>query len=202
MADAAIQSLTRLRPNSGEAHLALAEHLYWGYLDYDHARKELKLAQRSLPNEPLSFEILGFIDRRQGRWAESTKNLERAIELDPQNVGFLKQLADSYVCLRQYADAERVLDRAIAVAPKDSSMRAYRAWIELDWHADPHPLGSTIRAIIAEDSREAQNIADLWLKVSLCERETSMVRVGPWLRCRWLDVTMTLFHFRGAGARA
>jgi TolB-like protein/class 3 adenylate cyclase/Tfp pilus assembly protein PilF len=171
MADAAIQSLTRLRPNSGEAHLALAKHLYWGYLDYDQAREELKLAQQSLPNEPLVFEILGFIDRRQGRWAESTKNLERAVELDPQNVGFLKQLADSYVCLRQYADAERVLDRAIAVAPKDSNARAYRASIELEWHADPRPLSSTIRAIIAEDSREGQNVAQLWLKVSLCERD-------------------------------
>jgi TolB-like protein/class 3 adenylate cyclase/Flp pilus assembly protein TadD len=171
MADAAIQSLARLRPNSGEAHLSLAKHLYWGYLDYDHAREELRLAQKSLPNDPLSFEILGFIDRRQSRWAESTKNLERAIELDPQNSGFLKQLADSYVCLRRYADAERVLDRGIAVAPKDSNMRAYRAAIELYWHADPHPLISTIRAIIAEDSREGQNIAQLWLEASLCERD-------------------------------
>ena len=171
LADAAIQSLTRLRPNSGEVHLALAKHLYWGYLDYDHARQELKLAQKSLPNDPLSFEILGFIDRRQSRWTESTKNLERAIELDPRNAGFLKQLADSYVCLRQYGDAERVLDRTIAVDPKDSNMRAYRADIELDWHADPHPLGSTIGAIIAEDSREAQNIAELWLKISLCQRD-------------------------------
>src|SRR5262249_47395864 len=117
MADAVIQSLSRLRPNSGEAHLALAKHLYWGYLDYDRAPEELKLAQQSLPNEPLVFEILGFIDRRQGRWTESVKNLERAIELDPQDSGFLKQLADSYFCLRQYADAERVLDRGIAVAP-------------------------------------------------------------------------------------
>jgi TolB-like protein/class 3 adenylate cyclase/Flp pilus assembly protein TadD len=171
LADAAIQSLTRLRPNSGEAHLALAKHLYWGYLDYDRAREELKLAQQSLPNDPLSFEILGFIDRRQGRWAESTKNLERAIELDPRNAGFLKQLADSYVCLRQYADAERVLDRTIAVDPKDSNIRAYRAAIELHWHADPRPLSSTIQAIIAEDSREAKNIAQLWFEVSLCERD-------------------------------
>ncbi len=171
MAHAAIQSLTRLRPNSGEVHLALAKQLYWGYLDYDHARAELKLAQKSLPNDPLSFEILGFIDRRQGRWAESTNNLERAIELDPQNGGFLKQLADSYVCLRHYADAERVLDRAIAVAPKDSNMRAYRAETELNWHADSRPLSSTIGAIIAEDSREGPNIAELWLKVSLCERD-------------------------------
>jgi serine/threonine-protein kinase len=171
MADAAIQSLNRLRPNTGEVHLAVAKHLYWGYLDYDHAREELTLAQQSLPNEPLVFEILGFIDRRQGRWAESTKNLERAIELDPQNVDFLKQLADSYVCLRQYADAERVLDRAIAVAPKDSNARAFRASIELEWRADPNPLSSTIRATLAEDSREGQKIAQLWLRVSLCERD-------------------------------
>src|SRR5438094_928001 len=171
LADAAIQSLTRLRPNSGEAHLALAKHLYWGYLDYDRAREELKLAQQGLPNDPLVFEILGFIDRRQGRWGESTKNLERAIELDPQNAGFLKQLADSYVCLRQYADAERILDRAIAAAPKDSNTQAYRASIELEWHADPQPLSSTVRAILAEDAREGQTIAQLWLRVSLCERD-------------------------------
>jgi TolB-like protein/class 3 adenylate cyclase/Tfp pilus assembly protein PilF len=171
MADAAIQSLTRLRPNSGEAHLALAKHLYWGYLDYDRAREELKLAQKSLPNEPLVFEILGFIDRRQGRWAESTKNLERAIELDPKNGLFLKQLADSYFCLRRYADAERVLDRGIAVAPKDSNLRAYRAEIELHWHADTRPLRSTLEAILAEDPREGKNVAQLWLEVSLCERD-------------------------------
>ena len=170
-AEAAIQSLTRLRPNSGEAHLALAKHLYWGYLNYDRAREELKLAQQGLPNDPLVFEILGFIDRRQGRWAESTKNLERAVALDPQNADFLKQLADSYVYLRQYADAERVLDRAMAVAPKDSTTRAYRASIELEWHADPQPLSATVRAILAEDAREGQNVAGLWLRASLCERD-------------------------------
>jgi serine/threonine protein kinase/Flp pilus assembly protein TadD len=172
MADAAIEMLARLRPKSGETHLALAKHLYWGYLDYDHAREELKLAQKSLPNDALLFEILGFINRRQSRWAESTKNLERAIELDPQNDDFLKQLADSYVCLRQYADARRVLNRGIAVAPKDSNMRGYRAEIELLSHADPHPLSSTIREILAEDSREAQNVASLWLEVTLCERDS------------------------------
>src|SRR5438046_746032 len=148
MADAAIQSLTRLRPNSGEAHLALAKHLYWGYLDYDRARKELSLAQKSLPNDPWAFVLAGFIDRRQGRWTESTKNLERAIELDPQNRFFLQQLANSYLCLRRYADAERVLDRAITLDPKDSNMRAFRASIELDWHADPLPLRSVAAAAV------------------------------------------------------
>ena len=171
MADAAIQSLTRLRPNSGETHLAFAKHLYWGYLDYDRGRTELRLAQKSLPNEPLVFVLAGYIDRRQGRWTESTKNLERAAELDPQNSVVLQQLANSYVCLRQYADAERVLDRAIAVDPKDSNTRAFRAAIELYWHADPRPLRSTVETVVAEDPREGKNIAQLWLEESLCGRD-------------------------------
>ncbi len=171
MAEAAIQSLTRLRPNSGEAHLATGEHVYWGYLDYDRARGELSLAQKSLPNEPLVFVLAGYIDRRQGRWDQSTKNLERAGELDPQNPGVLAQLANTYVCLRHYADAKRVLDRAIALTPKDAALRAYRAQIELDWHADPRPLISAIETILAEDSGETKNIADFWLRGSLCQRD-------------------------------
>jgi serine/threonine protein kinase/Tfp pilus assembly protein PilF len=171
LADAAIQSLTRLLPNSGEAHLALARHLYWGYLDYDRARKELSLAMKSLPNEATVFSFAGYIDRRQGRWDESTKNLERAAELDPRNTNVLQQLANSYVCLRRYADAERVLDRAIAVDPTDSNTRAFRAAIELRWHADPRPLRSVIESIVTTDPSEGKNIAELWLEQSMCQRD-------------------------------
>jgi len=171
MADAAIQSLTRLLPNSGEAHLALAKHLYWGYLDYDRAREELSLAQKSLPNEPWAFVLTGYIDRRQGRWDESTKNLERAIELDPQNPAGLEQLAGSYRYLRRYANEKRVYNRAIAITPKDGALRASRAEVELDWHADPLPLISTIEAHVAEDPSEAKHLAWAWIRGALCKRD-------------------------------
>ena len=171
LADAAIQSLTRLLPNSGEAHLALAKHLYWGYLDYDRARNELSLAQKSLPNEPWVFVLTGYIDRRQGRWDQSIKNLERAVELDPQNPGILQQLALTYDPLRRYADEERVYDRAIAVTPKDAALRAARAEVELNWHADPLPLMSTIDAFVAQDSSEAKHLAWIWIRGALCKRD-------------------------------
>jgi len=170
MADAAIQAVARLLPNSGEAHLALAKHLYWGYHDYNGARKELSLAQKSLPNDPWAFVLAGYIDRRQGRWAESTKNLERAVELDPKNPQILQQIANSYNRLRRYSDQERALDRAMAVTPKEPVLRASRAEVELDWHADTGLLLSTIEAILAEDPREGKNIAQLWLRGSLCKR--------------------------------
>ena len=171
LADAAIQSLTRLLPNSGEAHLALAKHLYWGYLDYDRARNELSLAQKSLPNEPWAFVLAGYIDRRQGRWNESTKNLERAIKLDPQNPAILQQLALTYDSLRRYADEESVYDRAIAVTPKDAALRASRAEVELNWHADPRPLILTIEAFVAQDSSEAKHLAWAWIRGALCKRD-------------------------------
>ena len=37
LSETAIQSIRRLRPDSGETHLALAQHLYWAYQDYDRA---------------------------------------------------------------------------------------------------------------------------------------------------------------------
>ena len=129
------------------------------------------MAQQSLPNDPSPFELAGYIDRRQGRWTDSIKNLERATELDPQNPNLLQQLSNSYRCLRHYADAKRILDRAIAVTPKDASLRVERSAVEFWWHANPHPQISTIDTIIAENPREGPNIADLWFYASLCIRD-------------------------------
>ena len=78
LAEAAIQAAFRLRPDAGETHLARAQNLYWGYLDYDGALAELEVARQTLPNDPRVFELKGYIQRRQGRWEESTQNLERA----------------------------------------------------------------------------------------------------------------------------
>src|SRR5438046_2916445 len=71
LAEAAIQSIRGLRPDSGEAHLAFAQHLYWTVRDYDHARKELAAARRLLPNESRIPLMAGYIDRRQGLWEKS-----------------------------------------------------------------------------------------------------------------------------------
>src|SRR6185369_8155303 len=99
LAEQAIDVAVRLAPNAAETHLARALHLYCK-LDYDGARAELEYAQRVLPNDPRAFELKGYIDRRQGRWSESLANLERAIELDPNNTFMLDQIATSYGVLR------------------------------------------------------------------------------------------------------
>jgi TolB-like protein/class 3 adenylate cyclase/Tfp pilus assembly protein PilF len=173
LANAAIQSVKRLRPDSGEAHLALAKHLYWGYRDYDRARQALAAARRALPNDPLPFLLTGYIDRREGRWAKATHNMERAVELDPQNFFTLQQIALTYTVLRRYADVAATLDRAVALAPKDVSLRVQRAGVDLDWRANTKPLDSTIQAIIANEPAAIKLVADQWLLLALWERDSS-----------------------------
>lgn len=175
LADNAIQKALHLRPDTGEAHLALAQHLYQGYFDYDRARAELAIAQRTLPNDPSIFNLTGNIDRRQSRWAESTRNLERAIELDPRNLVTLQNLSSNYQHLRRYAEAVAVLDRALAIVPKDVEMRVLRAEVDLEWRADPRPLHTTIEAILAEDPAVAPTLAITWLRLALCERDPAAV---------------------------
>src|SRR5207247_8716746 len=89
-ADAAIQSLRRLRPDGGETHLALAKHLYLGYLDYDHARQELTLAQQALPNNSEAFLFDAFIDRRLGSLVASSRYFAHASTLDSRRSSVLQ----------------------------------------------------------------------------------------------------------------
>ena len=99
LAKEAIDSAFHLNPNSGEAHLALALHLYWGYFDYDRARAELAIARRTLPNNPQVYEVSAWIDRRQGRWSDAVRDMERASELDPRSF-FWPQMLQDFILVR------------------------------------------------------------------------------------------------------
>lgn len=170
-AQQAVDAAFSLRPDSGEAHLALAEHIYCGYLDYDRARKELGKAGTTLPNEPRVFELTSYIDRRQGRWTESLNNLQRALELDPRNSYYLQQMARSLDYLRRFAEEVVVLDRALAIIPQDTGVRIQRAAIALESRADSKPMHSIIDVILAENPKSAEGFADQWLYLALCERD-------------------------------
>jgi len=170
-AEAAVEKAKSLRADAGETHLAIAQHRYRGYRDYDGARAEIALAQRTLPNDSLPFELLGFIDRRQGRWDESTRNLERAIELDPRNFYTLQQISLSYLQLRRYSDMAAVLDRAHAIVPHDVDTKVARALVDLRWRADTRPLHTVIDTVLAENPSIASTLADTWLTLALCEHD-------------------------------
>jgi TolB-like protein/Flp pilus assembly protein TadD len=175
-AEAAVEKAFRIRPNAGEAHLARAFHLYNGYLDYNGALAELEIARRSMPNDSRIFSVTGYIQRRQRRWEESTRNLERAIELDPRNLNALGNIADSYGMIRRYAEQKSKLDRMLAIEPNNVGVKAVRAFVEVDWKADTGPLHQLIDEIRATNPAAMPKIAFRWLPCALAERDIAAAK--------------------------
>jgi TolB-like protein/tRNA A-37 threonylcarbamoyl transferase component Bud32 len=171
LAETAIQSIRRLRPESGETHLALAQHLYWAYQNFDRAREELAIARRTLPNESRIPLMAGYIDRRQGHMEKSLEEMKQALELDPRDFSILQQISLTYQLLRRYKETAETLDRVLAVAPNDVPMRVRRAWVDFQWRADPRPLHTTIDAILAQDPNAAPILVNQWLDLALGERD-------------------------------
>jgi TolB-like protein/Tfp pilus assembly protein PilF len=106
-----------LQPDLPEAHLALGFSYYYGDNNYDAALKEFEIAQRGLPNESEVYLALGAIQRRQGKWTESTANLEKAVSLNPKDIWPLQNLAFNYQMLRDFDNAKKTIDRALALDP-------------------------------------------------------------------------------------
>ena len=111
------QQALQLQPDLPEAHLAMGFSLYYGDNNFEAALKEFEIAQRDLPNEAEGYLALGAIQRRLGKWPESTANLEKAASLNPKDSWVLQNLALSYQRLRDFDAANKTIDRALKVNP-------------------------------------------------------------------------------------
>jgi TolB-like protein/DNA-binding winged helix-turn-helix (wHTH) protein/Flp pilus assembly protein TadD len=173
LADVAIQTAFRLRPDAGEAHLVRAENLYRGYLDYNGTLAELENAEKNLPNSPQVLEMRGYILRRQGKQVEALESLKRAADLDPRNVLIMRQIAASYDNLRRYSEEKSVLERALSIMPNDVDIRIDLVRIQFEWKAEIQPLRELIDSIRTSSPSAAQSVADAWLLCALAERDAT-----------------------------
>ena len=106
-----------LQPDLPEAHLARGYSYYWGDNNYGAALKEFEIAKQGLPNESEVYLAIGAIQRRQGKWAESTASMEKAVSLNPKDWWSLQNLTHNYTMLRDFAKANQTIDRALALNP-------------------------------------------------------------------------------------
>jgi serine/threonine-protein kinase len=132
---AAVEAL-RLQPNLPEAHLAMGFYYYYCERDYQGALNEFAIAKLSLPNSPEVYMAIGAIERRQGKWKESTANLEKAASLSPKDAWVLQNLADNYYANRNFETADKIFDRAIEAAPSSFGPRAEKGKLAIDWKGD------------------------------------------------------------------
>jgi TolB-like protein/Flp pilus assembly protein TadD len=148
-ARAAAMEALRLQPNLPEAHLAMGFYYYYCERDYQGALNEFAIAKLSLPNSPEVYMAIGAIQRRQGKWKESTANLEKAASLSPKDSWVLQNLADNYYANRNFEAADKIFDRAIEAAPNSFSPRAEKAKLAIDWKGDLSVLEKALTQVPA-----------------------------------------------------
>lgn len=140
LAEAATKAAIRLRPDSAEAHLAIADYYFRCYRDYDRAQQELAIARPGLPNSTPFFILSGYINRRQNHWPEAERDFSTATRLDPRNPNAYNLLADTYVLERRFAEADQVSKRVIAAGENTPIVRYRQAAVELWSKGDPPPV--------------------------------------------------------------
>ncbi|HTE90556.1 MAG TPA: tetratricopeptide repeat protein, partial [Terriglobales bacterium] len=107
---------------------------------------------------------------RQGRWDDAVRHFDHAVELDPLNFTNLQEAAFTYEILGRFEQAKPLLERAIAMNPKDSHVRVELAMLAYYRAADVRAWRAELNKIVAE-GREAASQAALWLvQCALAER--------------------------------
>jgi TolB-like protein len=140
-ARAAANEAIRLQPDLPEAHFALGYIHLWGDHDYGQALAEFNIARAGSPNDSDIFVAIANIQRRQAKWAESTKNYEKAAALNPKDTTIWTMgLAGNYSMLRDYSNAAKMFDRGIAVDPNFFYGHLWRALLDIESTGDTRAM--------------------------------------------------------------
>jgi TolB-like protein/Tfp pilus assembly protein PilF len=169
-ARAAAETALRLRPELGDARLALAYYHYYGARDYSLAREQLALALRATPNDGEVWDAAGAVDRRQGLWQDALRNFERARQLDPRNAAVIWNLAETYACVGKYDEARRGFSDGFQVNPQAYLFLLARAAIDLKQNGDLTQLAEALRNI-PKDFDPGGSVTAVAVRLSLMQRD-------------------------------
>jgi len=118
LAEAAAKAARRLRPDSADAHFAMADYYFRCHRDYDGAQRELVVARPGLTNSAPFFILSGYINRRQNHWPEAERDFATAVRLDPRNPNAYNLLSDTYILARRFPEAIQAYQRGLAAGER------------------------------------------------------------------------------------
>jgi len=111
----AVNKALELQPDLPEAHRILGFYYYWCLSDYDQAAEIFESVQKARPNyDP---QLLGYIQRRQGKWEQCLETLERAFRINPRDIQIAYELGGANISMHRFNDAERLFDSALSIYP-------------------------------------------------------------------------------------
>jgi len=106
-----------LQPELGEAWLAQGLYRYRVVHDYPGALEAYTEAGKRVPNSADVFGDMSYVERRMGRWDDAVSHFRKAILLDPRNLQLLIFTSETLGYLRNFAEAEAIVDRVLQIAP-------------------------------------------------------------------------------------
>ena len=143
-ARAAALAATRHSAGQPAGSIAMGYYYYYADRNYVRALAEFEKAAKLQPNDADVLEAMAYVQRRQGKWEESVKNLERAMEIDPENTSRIINLSQTLGYMRRWNEAEAWLKRGLAKAPGSLEFNAYLAGAKLTKDGDPAACGAML----------------------------------------------------------
>ncbi|MBI5768417.1 MAG: protein kinase, partial [Verrucomicrobia bacterium] len=141
-ADAAMAKALLLAPEAPEVQRAQANFTYNRFRDYARATAQLEALRAKWPNDASLSFLLGVVQRRNHRWADSLANLRRAVEMEPANLSFSDAYEQSLSALRMWEQLWAERRRTGPLRPGGSEAaerelmfmkrRAFASRVELD----------------------------------------------------------------------
>jgi serine/threonine protein kinase/Tfp pilus assembly protein PilF len=110
-----------------EGHVAMGYYYYYGSRDYEHALAEFEIAKQREPNNAEVLQAMGYVQRRQGNWEESYRNLRRAHELDPTSSDLLGAVIETALHMRLFRDADVYIEKGLSFAPDFPPFHMYKS---------------------------------------------------------------------------
>jgi serine/threonine protein kinase/Flp pilus assembly protein TadD len=217
LAEAALEKARRIQPDIGPVHLALAYHFLWANNDLSQARVEIDLARRTMPNNAELETTAGAIARRQSRWDDDVRALERAVALEPRAEESLFNLANTSRLMRRYDRFDSVMARLLGVLPPDRSAthRVFRTFGALESEGELGPLRAAVATVTPEEDpsgaiRDLHNlIIALWShdpgsvsRISAQAAETTFVFNGVKYPKSWYEGLAARMRGDQKGAQA
>jgi serine/threonine-protein kinase len=217
LAEAALEKARRIQPDVGPVHLALAYHFLWANNDFSQARVEIDLARRTMPNSAELETTAGAIARRQSRWDDAVRSLERAVALEPRAEENLFALANAYRLMRRYDRFDSVMTRLLGILPPDRSAtyRVFRTFAPLESEGELGPLRAAVATVTPEEDasgaiRDLHNlIIALWnhdpasvSRISAQAAETTFVFNGVKYPKSWYEGLAARMRGDNKGAQA
>lgn len=106
----------KVQPNDASAHYGLGRVYQLG-LRFDKAREEFQRCIELQPVQTEAYYQLGDIALGQGKFDEAIADFSRTLARDSKHGGALAGTGEAYFKQKQYAQAEKFLERAVAAAP-------------------------------------------------------------------------------------